>query len=63
MAVASKCDRCGLLYEQLKAVPNLRLIHYYHPFGDERYDLCPECQKELEEWIKAKQKKLRGDQP
>ena len=45
-------DRCGKLYEIPKAVSNLRLIQYYHPFGDERIELCDKCQKELEIWFK-----------
>ena len=54
MGDAKKCDRCGKLYELPKVKPDLRLIliQYYHPFGDERVELCNECQKELEKWLK-----------
>lgn len=53
MACAKKCDRCGKLYEELSCVPDIRVIEYKHPYGDYRYDFCPECQKKLEEFLKG----------
>lgn len=45
---AKKCDRCGKLYERYKTLPDLELRKYIHGFGDVRLDLCPECQRKLE---------------
>lgn len=47
---AKKCDRCKSLYEE-RCTPDLQLIRYRHPYGDERIDLCPECLSELEKWL------------
>ncbi len=53
------CDRCGAKYDQLSYVhgqKNYRLekhvpenSKYYSSFRV--IDLCPSCQKELEEWL------------
>lgn len=56
--IAAKCDRCGKLYETPKCVPNIRVFEYKHPYGDSRYDLCPECQKKLEEFLKGESDKI-----
>lgn len=53
---AKKCDRCGKLYARYDAVPDLSLIKYVHPFGDSRIDLCPDCQKMLEDFLNKKEK-------
>lgn len=47
---ANKCDRCGKLYER-QYTPDVRINIYIHPYGDEWVDLCPECQKKLEDFI------------
>lgn len=53
--IAVKCDRCGKLYKALKCAPNIKVIEYKHPYGDVRYDLCPKCQKKLEEFLYGEQ--------
>ncbi len=49
MASAKKCDVCGTLYEQ-DVRPHIRVVHEMLQ-GEEIYDLCPECQKKLENWL------------
>lgn len=54
MSSAYKCDRCGRLYEHDF---QLYLHSYYiskdcHPQEDLKLDLCPTCQKSLENWFK-----------
>ena len=50
MANAYKCDVCGKLFTR-DCVPDITIHRYYHGYGAERYDLCPDCQKELETWL------------
>lgn len=60
MANAYKCDVCGNLYTR-ECIPDIVIHHYrdYHNgYGPDRYDLCPDCQKELETWLnQGKEKK------
>lgn len=56
MATALKCDRCGKLYERPECVPDIRIHKYVHYYGDQQYDLCPECQKKFEEFLKGEEK-------
>ena len=57
MANADKCDVCGKLFTR-DCVPDITIHRYYHGYGAERYDLCPDCQKELETWLnQGKEKK------
>lgn len=51
---AKKCDRCGKLYERAY-VPDITVIKYIHGHGDERYDLCDDCQQRLEKWLNDKE--------
>lgn len=53
MANAYKCDVCGHLYVR-SYVPDITIKHYRHGYGEDRYDLCPKCQEELETWLKQK---------
>lgn len=47
---AKKCDRCGALYEEAYT-PDVTVEKYVHPYGSNRIDLCPECQKRLEKFL------------
>ena len=49
---AKKCDRCGKLYERAY-VPDLTINEYIHGYGDKRYDLCDDCQRNLEKWLNS----------
>lgn len=53
MASASKCDRCGTLYEPPKCRPYISLIEDKH-HGTSYFDLCPKCQSELEKWLEER---------
>lgn len=50
MSNAYKCDVCGGLYTR-ECVPDITVQKYNHGYGESRYDLCPKCQKELEDWL------------
>ena len=52
MAKAYECDVCGNLF---KREPNVKIVDYH---GNAK-ELCPECQKELENWIKGKKGKRK----
>lgn len=54
MSKACKCDVCGKLFEERRAVPELTIKKYRHPYGEERLDLCDECQKKLENFVNKK---------
>lgn len=52
------CDRCGRIFTPYQEIDfkdkYWRLsVHYdYHPYEEEKIDLCPICQKELLKWLK-----------
>lgn len=48
---AYKCDRCNKLFER-DYVPDIRIEQYCHGYDGVRKYLCPECQAELEKWLK-----------
>ena len=50
---AKKCDACGVLYEDdIHNVSMVKIVKDCHPYPEEHvYDLCPKCQKKLEEFI------------
>ena len=56
MAYANKCDVCGKYYESAK---NVQLTISRHSHLDVSYDLCPDCQKELETWLNQGKEKKR----
>ena len=62
------CDRCGkeveddeLIVNKLGCKPSLML---YTDLYDERISLCPDCQKDLMQWVRdAKEKKRHHSHP
>lgn len=59
MANALRCDRCGKFYATPICVSDLRVNGYTHPYGDRWYDLCADCQKDLERFLKNEDVKGR----
>ena len=60
MSSAYKCDRCGELFPVRKLSLNCRLTRIDTTRIDYRYreyDLCPQCQIELERWFNRVQSK------
>lgn len=55
---AHECDRCGQLFKR-PYVPDITIRHYHHGYGEYRLDLCDDCQKQLEKWLKEKQESKR----
>lgn len=62
MACAKKCDRCGKLYEQYNSKndrknPNgimvLNLDSQRRYFAHNALDLCPDCMKGFQDWLKG----------
>ena len=55
MANAYKCDACGCLYTK-RTVSVVSIVIDRHPYPNRiTCDLCPECQKELEDFIHYKE--------
>lgn len=61
MADIKKCDRCGKAYDPYNMKIDLYddwwrySIHKdCHPYEEIKIDLCPECKKELFNWIQNK---------
>lgn len=61
MSIAKKCDRCGKMYDQYnvkdsEANPNgIRLLNIdgrQQCFAHKLIDLCPDCMKQLQNWLK-----------
>ena len=48
MAQATVCDKCGKV---LRYAPDTKIKIYIHPWGDQHYELCSECTKELLKWL------------
>ena len=51
MARANKCDRCGKLYERKISHDSYRIVKIL-PYVEDRIDLCEDCQRELEAFMK-----------
>ena len=60
--MARKCDRCGALYESYQNCKSVKRANaiilidrdYKNQFWErETYDLCPDCQRELCNWLNA----------
>lgn len=57
MSQAFKCDRCGRLFHSREYAINCVLTRYdiaRDTYND--YDLCPQCQLELERWFNVQSK-------
>ncbi len=48
---AYKCDICDKLFERT-VKPDITIYVYHHPYGEDRLDICDECQSKLEAWVK-----------
>lgn len=58
MSNAYKCDRCGKLFHFKDFMLDCVLTKYILARDDyHEYDLCPQCQKELERWFTNVQSK------
>lgn len=57
MAKAYECDVCGVLFKREKA-PDITIV-VRHDYEERHKDLCPECQTELENWLKEKEKRKK----
>ena len=59
MARAFKCDACGILYESRMAISGaVHIVIDHHPYPDTMIaDLCPKCQKKLEDFVHYNEKK------
>lgn len=58
MARAIKCDRCGKLCEAPTSIPDIRVVKDMLHLDDQWYDLCPECQQKLENFLKGDEELL-----
>lgn len=67
MAIAKKCDRCGLYYdpyncendaEKINAIKlmNIYFNSYDIYFSHGPYDLCPACSNDFMKWFKKENK-------
>ena len=59
MAIAKKCDRCGMLYEKNKSGTHLTIVKrvfqlsQLYSYRDEIFDLCEKCKQELKKWFEG----------
>lgn len=64
MALAKKCDRCGVLYEHYSDFNSYMMTmintdkHGHIGATSKRYDLCPECMRSLTNFMEAPQKEI-----
>lgn len=52
---AMMCDRCGKFYPITKCSDRIH-IERVHEYGFKTIDLCPNCEWDLEEWLKQGRK-------
>lgn len=52
---AMKCDRCGKFYEEHEGMLVDTELNRIYLRDRKTYDLCPECMKELENFLKGVQ--------
>ena len=58
------CERCENVFDPYKDINYNNkdnswriIVHYdYHPYPEQKINLCPKCQKELFDWLKYKEK-------
>lgn len=65
MAIAKKCDRCGIYYdeyntkndkEKINTIMFINVDSYNKYFSHGHHDLCPSCSTELIDWFKRRTK-------
>lgn len=49
-----KCDRCGKIYEEHKGMTVDTELARIYLKNRKTYDLCPDCMKELEDFLNNK---------
>ena len=72
MALAKKCDRCGIYYEQQnisfkrQSINGIMLVdrkaNNESQFGRVNMDLCPKCLNSLVDWLAYDEKENKDDQ-
>lgn len=50
---ALKCDRCGIVTEDLSEMGRFQKLTHYHVSGSDVWDLCPPCWSAYLEWVNA----------
>ena len=62
MALAKKCDRCGVFHdnyneaqnpEQINAIMTLNTDKYNKYYSNKKYNLCPDCEQDFWKWMKG----------
>ena len=60
MAIAKKCDRCGVFYEsynvkydskKINGILTLNIDDEQRYFPNKKIDLCPKCKDSFEHWL------------
>lgn len=50
---AKKCDRCGAYYDKTDVRPEINIVQFKNGFTTNFIDLCEECQRKLESFLKG----------
>lgn len=72
MSMAFKCDRCNMFFEETQKIAvqayiknnsaRIAGLYKYNSDGNQRdIDICPECYRSLEEWMKGGAKSDKED--
>ena len=51
-----KCDKCGMVVDGDTFVTHIEILESTYALGCDAYDLCAECTRKLEKWLKDKDK-------